>query len=179
MPQDGSGSDRGIVGLSSEPSIVPLRLYGIVGTAALGGALRAAAEAGGDLRSITQTLDHLLLLVPASSRAGLPALVARLRDRGIVREATIGGDAAPVSVVAPHPNARPGIAARMFRALSREGIDSECLNTSEARIWCLVGDRHRRRALAALHDEFVEELMHTGRPERGRHKAERAGSLGI
>ena len=46
----------------------------------------------------------------------------------------------------------------MFRALSREGINSECLTASDARIWCLVRDDDRQRALGALQEEFVEEL---------------------
>ena len=129
-----------IVGISSEPSVVPLRLVGLAaGPESLDAVLRALADADVQLRSIVRTDDQL-------------------RDDGVIRDAAVGPQAAPVSVVGSRLHERLAIAARMFRALSREGINSECLSTSEARIWCLVGDSDRQRALGALREEFVEEL---------------------
>jgi aspartate kinase len=154
-----SSSDSSVVGISSEPSVVPLRLVGVGdGPGPLDAVLRALAEAGVDLRSITRTQDQIVLLVAAAALAALPPLVAQLREAGVVTDAAIGPEATPVSVVGSHLSARLAIAARMFRALSREGINSNCLSTSEARIWCLVGDGDRQRALGALHEEFAEEL---------------------
>jgi aspartate kinase len=148
-----------IVGISSEPSVVPLRLAGLAaGPESLDAVLRALADADMQLRSIVRTDDQLALLVDASSLSSLSSLIAGLRDDGVIRDAAIGPQAAPVSVVGSRLHERLAIAARMFRALSREGINSECLNTSEARIWCLVGDSDRQRALGALREEFVEEL---------------------
>jgi aspartate kinase len=153
--------DAVVVGISSEPSVVSVRLCGVAeGPDSLDAILRALGDAGVDLRSITRTRDQLALLVAAASLPALPAIVARLREAGTVADAAIGAEATPVSVVGSRLNARLAIAARMFRALSREGINSECLSTSEARIWCLVGDTDRQRALGALHEEFVEELAH-------------------
>jgi len=151
--------NESIVGISSEPSVVPVRLGGVAGgTEALDRVLNALDEADVELRSITRSHDQLLVLVPASALPALPLLIARLRDAGAIRDGAIGAEAAPVSVVGSRMNARLAIAARMFRALSREGINSECLSTSEARIWCLVGDGDRQRALVALREEFIEEL---------------------
>lgn len=148
-----------ILGISSEPSVVPLRLFGVDDRpAALEAVLAALAADNVELRSIFRTADQLSILVPAASLAVLPSVIGRLRDGGVVREGLVGPQAAPVSVVGSRLNARLTIAARMFRALSREGINSECLNTSEARIWCLVGDADRQRAIGALHEEFVDEL---------------------
>lgn len=150
-----------IVGISSEPSVVPLRLIGIGdGVEPLDAVLAALAVAGVELRSIVRTPDQLALLVSAASLPALPLLIARLSDAGVIREAVVGPQATPVAVVGSRLTARLEIAARMFRALSREGINSECLNTSEARIWCLVGDDDRQRALGALQEEFVAELAH-------------------
>ncbi len=152
-----------ILGISSEPNVVPLRLSGVDdGPESLAAVLEALARERIELRSIVRTADHLSILVPATSLASLSSVIHRLRHDGVVRDGMIGPEAAPVSVVGSHLNARLAIAARMFRALSREGINSECLNTSEARIWCLVGDSDRQRAMGALHEEFVEELRWLG-----------------
>jgi aspartate kinase len=150
-----------IVGISSEPSVVSLRLAGVPdGPEPLDRILSALADASVGLRSIARTSDRLALLVAAEAQPALPQLVARLRDAGIVRDAAIGSASTPVSVVGSRLNARLTVATRMFRALSREGINSEWLTTSEARISCLVGDDDRLRALDALQAEFVEELEH-------------------
>jgi aspartate kinase len=148
-----------VVGISSEPNVVSLRLAGVAdGPEPLDRILRELARASVDLRSIARTNDRLALLVAADALPALPGLVARLRDAGVVDDAAIGSTATPVSVVGSRLNARLTIATRMFRALSREGINSEWLTTSEARISCLVGDGDRSRALHALQAEFLEEL---------------------
>jgi aspartate kinase len=148
-----------VVGISSEPSVVSLRLVGVPdGPEPLDRILSELAQASVDLRSIERTHDRLALLVAADALPALPEFVTRLRAAGIVHDAVIGSAATPVSVVGSRLNARLTIATRMFRALSREGINSEWLTTSEARISCLVGDGDRSRALHALQAEFLEEL---------------------
>jgi aspartate kinase len=151
--------DAVVVGIGSEPSVVSLRLAGVPeGPEPLARILRELADASVDLRSISRTNDRLALLVAADALGVLPRIVARLREAGMADDAVIGAAAAPVSVVGSRLNSRLNIATRMFRALSREGINSEWLTTSETRIWCLVGDDDRLRALGALQAEFVEEL---------------------
>jgi aspartate kinase len=148
-----------ILGISSEPNVVPLRLLGVdARPESLEAVLCALAADSIELRSIVRTADQVSIVVPAASLDVLPRVIGRLRDAGIIGDGVIGAEAAPVSVVGARLNARLAIAARMFRALSREGINSECLSTSEARIWCLVDDGDRQRAMGALREEFVDEL---------------------
>jgi len=148
-----------ILGISSEPNVVPVHFLGVDARPdALTAVLGALAANEIDLRSIVRSDDHVSLLVPAASIAAIPRVICVLRDDGVIRDAVVGAEAAPVSVVGAHLTGRLTIAARMFRALSREGINSECLSTSEARIWCLVGDADRQRAIGALHEEFLDEL---------------------
>ena len=148
-----------ILGISSEPNVVPLRVVGLDGDAfALARILAVLAEARVELRSIVRSDNQLSLLVSSENAVPLASVIAQLRRDGVANDVVVGNPVAPVAVLGSHLRERSTIAARMFRALSREGINSECLSTSEARIWCLVGDADRQRALGALREEFVEEL---------------------
>jgi aspartate kinase len=154
--------EASVVGISSEPSVVPLRLSGVPDApGSIQRILQELARANVDLRSIARTEGQsYALLVAADDVPALGPVLARLQDEGVVGRADLGSTATPVAVIGSRLTARLSIAARMFRALSREGINSESLSTSDARIWCLVADADRQRALVALHDEFVDELGH-------------------
>ncbi len=50
----------------------------------------------------------------------------------------------------------PGVAARMFKALSSAKINIQMISTSEIRIACLVDKAQGKRALEVVHKEFFE-----------------------
>jgi aspartokinase len=147
------------VSIETGPGVIVLRLLGVEpGCRTVALVLGHLGRAGIEPRSLVRTDNQVVLLMPASSRALLPAAVDGLRGDGVVQEATIGPDAVTVTVSSLLVNARPEIRARMFRALSRQRIDSDCVSASDARICGVVGYGDRERALAALSEEFVEEL---------------------
>jgi aspartate kinase len=47
-----------------------------------------------------------------------------------------------------------GVAARMFGALSREGINIQMISTSEIAVSCVIEDKYAELAVRALHDAF-------------------------
>ncbi|MEW5933297.1 MAG: ACT domain-containing protein, partial [Bacillota bacterium] len=59
-----------------------------------------------------------------------------------------------VSIVGSGMATHPGVAARMFGALARNGINIQVISTSEIRISCLIDAADLERAVTALHDEF-------------------------
>ena len=59
-----------------------------------------------------------------------------------------------VSIVGDGIAKEAGIASRMFKALSRSGIQMETINTSRIRISCLIGQSQLDEAVKAIHDEF-------------------------
>lgn len=63
-------------------------------------------------------------------------------------------DVAKVSVVGAGLMDQPDIAARMFAALGREGINIKMISTSEIRISCVVSDKDAERAVRVVHDLF-------------------------
>ena len=77
-----------------------------------------------------------------------------LRDEGKVEEVIYDDDTAKVSVVGAGMLGRPGVAARMFGALGRAGVNIDIVSTSEISISCLILRKDLDKAVQAIHDEF-------------------------
>ncbi|MDI6824788.1 MAG: aspartate kinase [Bacillota bacterium] len=119
----------------------------------------ALAEAGINVDMIVQSTRHeastdVLFTV---SRADLmqameivQAVGRELGAGGCVFDAGVG----KVSIVGSGMATHPGVAARMFGALARNGINIQVISTSEIRISCLIDAADLERAVTALHDEF-------------------------
>ena len=75
--------------------------------------------------------------------------------REIAAEDVFGDEnIAKVSVTGVGMRSHPGVAARMFATLSREGINIMMISTSEIRISCLIEQKYAELAVQALHTEF-------------------------
>ncbi len=59
-----------------------------------------------------------------------------------------------VSIIGTGMQNTPGYAARMFGALSEEGINIQLIATSEIRITCIIGEDRVKDAVRALHKAF-------------------------
>ena len=63
-------------------------------------------------------------------------------------------DIAKVSIVGLGMRSHAGVAAKMFKILSDEGINIQAISTSEIKISCLVATKYTELAVRALHDGF-------------------------
>ncbi len=63
-------------------------------------------------------------------------------------------DIAKISVVGIGMRIHSGVAARMFEALAKKGINIETISTSEIKISCLVRKKFAEEAVRAIHREF-------------------------
>jgi aspartate kinase len=61
---------------------------------------------------------------------------------------------AKVSITGVGMRSHPGVAARMFATLAREGINIMMISTSEIRISCLIEQKYAELAVQSLHTEF-------------------------
>ena len=62
-----------------------------------------------------------------------------------------------VSVIGTGMQNTPGYAARMFEALSEQGINIQLITTSEIRITCIIDETRVKDAVRALHRAFELE----------------------
>ncbi len=81
-------------------------------------------------------------------------LVDGWKSQQVAKDAVIERDVAKISIVGSRLASTPGLAARMFAVLAREGINIDCISSSEMKIACIIADAHVDRAVRAVHDEF-------------------------
>ncbi len=77
--------------------------------------------------------------------------------RGLAKSAEVDADVAKISIVGSRLASTPSLAARMFAVLAREGINIDCISSSEMKIACVITAAHAERAVEAVHDEFFPQ----------------------
>ncbi len=74
------------------------------------------------------------------------------------REMVADTAVAKISVVGIGMRSHTGVAARMFKALSDEGINIKVITTSEIKVSVLVDSKYLELAVQALHDAFELDI---------------------
>jgi len=108
--------------------------------------IQNASEAG--------TTD-LTFTVPKADYKKAVAVVEGLQSiqaKGI----TVDPEIAKVSIIGVGMRTHAGVAARMFKVLSREAINIEMISTSEIKVSVVIDQNHMEKAVKALHQEFIE-----------------------
>ncbi|MFY9557457.1 MAG: aspartate kinase [Blastocatellia bacterium] len=85
-----------------------------------------------------------------TARAALEQAASRTGAEGVLADE----DVAKVSIVGAGLMDQPDVAARMFSALGRAGINIKMISTSDIRISCVVSDQDAERAVNLVHDLF-------------------------
>ena len=125
-----------------------------------------AAEVFGSLGSLGFNLELVVSTGGSGGRADISLAIARadqeaavralesIREEIGARSLAINSKVALVSIVGQHLSTEPGIAGRMFRALSSHGINIEVISTSMSSVSCMIEEDRADEALAALKGEF-------------------------
>jgi aspartate kinase len=158
-----------VVGVSSDARVAKVLLEGVPdhpGSAAR--VFKELAAAHITARLIVQGagvngLAEMTFVIAAEAIDAVPDIVERLRRDAIVARGEVSRDVATVSIVGSRLASELGVAARMFQALAREGMNVECISATDTKVACLVAASERERAVRAVHNEFFEELDHLAR----------------
>jgi aspartate kinase len=119
------------------------------------------ADAGVNVDMIVQNISEeghtdMTFSCPVDQVARAEKAIVTARDRGdfTFDELVADTDVAKVSVVGIGMRSHAGVAARMFQALAREGININVITTSEIKISVLIDRKYMELAVQALHDAF-------------------------
>jgi aspartate kinase len=99
------------------------------------------------------TADISLAIARSRERGVIDALEAIRREVG-ARALQRNSAVALVSLLGNGLQTEPGIAGRMFGALSRTGVNIEAISTSMSSVTCMIEESRCEAALAALRHEF-------------------------
>jgi aspartate kinase len=120
---------------------------------------RSLADAGIAIRLIIQGINHdrtndVSLIVAQDEAARAGEILQQIAREVGAAQVRVNTDVAKVSVIGSGVASTLGVAARMFEALAREGINIDLISTSEVRIACIIKQDQLQTALRAIHKEF-------------------------
>ena len=81
-------------------------------------------------------------------------LVAEWKQKGLAADGTVEKGFATIAIIGSRLAATPGLAGRMFDALARNGINVDCISSSQMTLSCVIASDQIDRAVKAVHDEF-------------------------
>jgi aspartate kinase len=95
--------------------------------------------------------------VPEADLAKTLEICKGIKEKLGAADVTGNPDIAKVSIIGLGMRSYSGVAAKMFSALFKEGINIEMISTSEIKISCVVRKKYAELAVRALHDVFELE----------------------
>ena len=121
----------------------------------------ALSEAGVNVDMIVQNISEegrtdMTFSCPTDQVARAEKALLEIKDQGELNYAELDADTnvAKISVVGIGMRSQSGVAAKMFKVLSDEGINIKVITTSEIKISVLIDRKYMELAVQALHDAF-------------------------
>jgi aspartate kinase len=161
VPQEDMVEDAIISGVAHDTSEAKVTVVGVPdrpGVAA--GMFTALADANINVDMIVQNISaegrtDISFTVPRGEIDQTRELLeARLSDIGAER-LVLNPTVAKVALVGAGMKTHPGVAARMFAALSRAGVNIQMISTSTIRVSVIIDDAQVEDAVRAVHAEFA------------------------
>ena len=109
------------------------------------------------IRNMEKNVTDMVFTVTADDLGQAKQIVDKVADELNAVAVLIEQDVAKVSIVGAGKLGNPGIAARMFKALSDANINIDVISTSEISISCLIKADKIKEAVNAIHDEFFKD----------------------
>ena len=81
-------------------------------------------------------------------------LVAEWKQKGLAKEGMVEKGVATIAIIGSRLAATPGLSGRMLAALARQGINVDCISSSEMTMSCIIALDQIDRGVKAVHDEF-------------------------
>ena len=108
------------------------------------------------IRNIEKNVTDMVFTVTSDDLGQAKQIVDEVANSLDAVAVLIEEDVAKVSIVGAGMLGNPGIASRMFKALSDANVNIDVISTSEISISCLIKAEKIKDAVNAIHDEFFK-----------------------
>ena len=160
----GSDMERAeVVSVTSDSKIAKITLLDVPDEPGMAARVfQDLAHAGINIRLIIQSASsehrgRITFILDLEFLEGARELVRRWEAGGVARRCVIESDVAKISIVGSRLASTPGLAARMFAVLAREGVNIDCISSSEMKVACVISADRLDDAVRAVHREFFAE----------------------
>ena len=149
-----------VVGVTSDKKIAKVTLLNVPDKPGVAAQIfRDVAAKDINIRLIIQSAaaDHragITFIIEEDLADEASKLVAEWKKEGLATDGTVERGVATIAIIGSRLAATPGLAGRMFSALAREGINVDCISSSEMTVSCVIASDQIARAVRAVHDEF-------------------------
>jgi len=150
-------------GIADDLNVAKITVVGVPDRPGIASAIfKPLAEAGISVDSIVQNasiekITDLTFTVAKSELKRAMKVVRPIAEEIGARQCLSDSAVGKISIVGTGIQNTPGYAARMFEALSNEGINIQLISTSEIRITCIISEDKVKDAVNALHRAFKME----------------------
>lgn len=100
------------------------------------------------------TKDITFTVSQDQSDAAIEAINS-LKESLNYKDLSIDTSVSKVSIVGAGMESNPGVASKMFEALSDAGINIRMISTSEIKISVLIDEKYADKAVEVVHDKFI------------------------
>lgn len=167
-----------VVGITSDRKIAKVTLIEVRDEPGLAAAIfRDLAREDVNVRLIIQAAathdrNRITFVTDSDQIERIRELEATWKRRRIVEDVQVDLDVAKIAIVGSRIASTPGLAARMFTALAKVGVNIDCISTSEMKVSCVIARSELDQAVRAVHAEFFGTAPHANAaPETKRPRA--------
>ena len=154
-----------IRGVAHDQKVAKIAVLGVSNTPGVAHAIfseLAAANIDVDMivqsiRNLEKNITDMVFTIALGDLPEAKKVVDAVAEKINATAVLVEEDVAKVSIVGAGMLGSPGIAARMFGALARAGVNIDIISTSEISVSCLIKGSQLTEAVNSIHEEFFPE----------------------
>jgi aspartate kinase len=149
-----------VVGVTSDKKVAKITLLNVPDEPGVAAQIfKDVADKDINIRLIIQSAaaDHragITFIIEDEFAEMARKLVNEWTQKGLAREGMVEKDWATIAIIGHRLAATPGLSARMFAALAEQGINVDCISSSEMTLSCIIKRDQAERGVKAVHDAF-------------------------
>ena len=151
---------RLVSGVAHDLDVAKITIYGVPDIPGIAGNIfRALADNTINVDMIVQSnprgsINDISFTVHNEDKDKAVEIVEKIKEDIGAEGVKVREKLAKISIVGAGMQSNPGVAATMFEALAKAGINIELISTSEIKVSCILELERAKEAVQVIHDKF-------------------------